>query len=270
MQVKCCCLQIACKSFDPQANLDKAARLVRQAADCGADIVLLPEYLTTGCIYDRRLHEFAESCTGPTVRALRCLSGDTKCWIAGGVVERDGPRVCNTLLLVGPGGELYSYRKRCLAFFENLYFHAGQSAGIVNTPFGRLGLMVCWDMVHARLAREMTGQIDLLMIGSAWPRLAGGSVPLWGLQHWSDRQPVERPRALARRLGVPVVFCNSTGPWETPVPWTGMSYRSAMAGHSAVIDASGHTIASAGCEETIVSAELTISPRVASPFGHAA
>ena len=54
------CAQIASAPFDPQSNLDKAEQYIREAARQGARLVLLPEFLTTNCAYDRRLHQFAE------------------------------------------------------------------------------------------------------------------------------------------------------------------------------------------------------------------
>jgi predicted amidohydrolase len=257
MTIPIACAQLACAPFDPASNLDKAGHVIREAARQGARLVLLPEFLTTGCAYDRRLHDFAEPVGGATTAWMQRHSRQAGCWVAGGIVERTGGRVFSTALLAGPAGEVFSYRKQFPAFFEMLYFHRGRSPGVFDTALGRVGVMICWDMVHARLSREMAGRIDLLLICSAWPALRGGNIPLYGVRDWLDRQPAHRPRRLAEGLGVPVVYCNLTGDFVTAVPYLGLTFRSQFAGASSITDGAGRTVAAAGREETILLADVS-------------
>ncbi len=254
------CAQLACTPFDPASNLAKADHFVREAARQGARLILLPEFLATGCAYDRRLRDFAEPLGGPTTRWLRRQSRRTKCWIGAGIIERAGG-LFDTFVLAGPGGEVFSYRKQYPAFFERLYFDRGQSVGIFDTDLGRVGVMICWDMVHARPSDAMAGRVDLLLICSAWPAVGGGNFPLYGARGWLDRQPLLRPKALAERLKVAVAYCNMTGPFVTPVPWLGLTYRSVYAGGSSLTDARGRTRGAAGLEETIIVGEVQIEGR---------
>ena len=113
----------------------------------------MPEFLTTGCVYDTKLCTFAEPVGGPTTAWLQLRSRQTNCWIAAGIIEAAENAVFDTLLLIGPAGELFAYRKQFPAFFENLLFHRGRSAGIFDTALGRVGVMVCWDMVQSRVCR---------------------------------------------------------------------------------------------------------------------
>lgn len=256
------CAQMACSPFDPRFNLDKAEHFVHEAAVRGARLVVLPELLTTGCTYDRRLHEFAEPVGGATTRWLQSLGRRTCCWIGAGIVEKAGNKIFDTFLLAGPKGEILSYRKQYPAFFEHLYFDRGQTLGIFDTALGRIGVMICWDMVHARLSRAMAGRIDLLLIGSAWPDVDQGNFPLFGIQGWLSRQPAQRPPLLAKTLGVPVVYCNMTGDFVTRIPWLGVTYRSVYAGRSSITDEQGKTTA-VEREETILMADVQIDkPRV--------
>jgi predicted amidohydrolase len=256
MTIPIACAQLACAPFDPASNRDKADQAIREASRQGARLVLLPEFLTTGCAYDRRLHDFAEPVGGATTAWMQQRSRQTGCWIAGGIIETAGGRVFSTALLAGPGGQVFAYRKRYPAFFEMLYFHRGRSAGIFDTPLGRVGVMICWDMVHARLSRQMAGRIDLLLICSAWPALRGGNIPLYGVRDWLDRQPARRPRRLAEGLNVPVVYCNLTGEFVTAVPGLGLTFRSQFAGASSITDGAGTTLAAAGREETVLLADV--------------
>ncbi|MGE3806258.1 MAG: carbon-nitrogen hydrolase family protein [Gemmataceae bacterium] len=258
MTIPIACAQMACTTFDPRANLEKADHYLRQAARLGARLILFPEFLPTGCTYDKRLHEFAEPIGGNTTRWLARRSRQLGRWIAAGIVEEAHDGIFDTLLLTGPAGELFAYRKLFPAFFEQLYFHRGTTPGIFDTPIGRIGVMICWDMVHARIPRAMLGNIDLLIICSAWPDINRANIPLFGVRGWISRQPELRPQRLARQLGVPVAYCNMTGDFVTRVPGlVGVTYRSKFAGHSSIVDEVGTPLTALEREEALLFAEVS-------------
>jgi predicted amidohydrolase len=258
MTMPIACAQMACTPFDRLSNLDKADHLIREAAHLGAKLILLPELLTTGYTYDRRLHDFAEPIGGITTRWLQLRSRQTGRWIGAGMVEQADEGTFDTFLLAGPTGEFLSYRKQYPAFFELLYFHRGRTAGIFDTPIGRIGMMVCWDMVHARLSREMAGRIDLLLVCSAWPNLNQGNIPLYGIRDWFSRQPAQRPQRLAQELNVPVAYCNTVGAFRTRVPGLGLTYRSTFAGSSSIVDGAGKITMAASEQETVLMADVRV------------
>ena len=256
MTLPIACVQMACSSFDPRFNLDKADHFIREASQLGARLILFPEFLTTGCTYDRRLHDFAEPIGGTTTRWMQRRSNRTGSSIGAGIVEKADDGIFDTFLLTGPAGEVQFYRKRYPTIFERFYFHRGDKIGILHTALGRLGVMICWDMVHANLCREMLDQIDLLLICSAWPDVREGNIPLFGIRGWLGRQPEQRPPRLAKKLQVPVAYCNMTGPFVTRVPWLGLTYRSPFTGASSISDGAGNTLTSAGTQETMLLADV--------------
>jgi len=258
MTLPIACAQMACTTFDRPSNLGKADQFIREAARLGAKLILLPELLTTGYTYDRRLHDFAEPIGGATTRWLQRRSRQTGRWIGAGIVEKADEIIFDTFLLAGPAGEFHSYRKQYLAFFERLYFNRGRTANIFDTALGRIGMMICWDMVHARLFREMAGRIDLLLICSAWPDLNPGNIPLFGIRDWFSRQPAQRPQRLAEKLNVPVANCNMTGNFTTRVPGLGLIYRSTFAGNSSIADGSGKITMAERAEETVLVADVQV------------
>lgn len=263
MTLPIACAQLASAPFDPCANLDKADHYIVEAARRGARLILLPEFLTSNCAYDKRMHDHAEEIGGATTRWMQQHSMERRCWIGGGIIERAEGRVYDTFLFTGPDGEVISYRKQHPFYFERLFFHCGQSVGIFETSIGRIGLMMCWDMVQARLFKAMYGQIDLLLICSAWPDVSRGSIPLYGISGWLSRQPAERPARLARELGVPVAYCNMTGPFATRVPYLGLSYKTEYAGRSSIVDQSGKPLVSLGDGEALLMAEVDVHPQTA-------
>src|SRR5262249_22661254 len=153
-------------------------------------------------------------------------------------------------------GELLSYRKQFPAFFENLYFSRGQAVGIFDTSLGRVGVMLCWDMVQPSIYRAVEGQVDLIVICSAWPDIRKGNIPLYWVRSWIGRRPVHRPRKLAKKLNVPVAYCNMTGPFVTSVPYLGLTYRSVYTGCSSIHDGGGTIVAAAEQEEALLLADV--------------
>jgi len=244
-------------TFDDRANLAKADTLIRDAARQGARLVLLPELFAAGYTYDRRLHDHAEPVGGRITQWLLRRSRQLGVWIGAGIVEQAAAQVFDTFLLTGPDSEVHVYRKQCPAFFERLYFHRGQEAGIFRTALGRIGVLICWDMVQARLCQALAGQIDLLLICSAWPDLRRGSIPLYGVRHWMSQQPAERPPQLAKLLGVPVAYCNMVGDFRTRVPGLGLTYRAPFAGNSSITDRQTTAL---GTEEQLLIADVRVQP----------
>jgi predicted amidohydrolase len=259
MTLPIACAQLASTPYEPRANLEKADQYIHDAARNGARLVLLPEFLTSNCTYSHRLHDMAEEIGGSTTRWMQQHSKHRRCWIGGGIIERGADaRVYDTFLMTGPEGEVLSYRKQHPFYFERLFFHCGSRVGIFDTSLGRIGLMICWDMVHPRLVQSMAGQIDLLLIVSAWPDVSRGSIPLYGVRGWLSRQPAERPGKLAHHLGVPVAYCNMTGPFATRVPFLGISYKTEYCGSSSIVDESGKRLATVGDGESLLMADVKL------------
>ena len=259
MTIPLACAQMASTPFTVGANLDKADGLVRTAVRQGARVVLLPELFNTGYTYDRRLQDCAEPIGGRTTTWMQRRSRQFGVWIAAAIAEQAGAHVFDTLVLTGPAGEVHTYRKQFPAFFEMLYFRRGEELGVFDTAIGRVGVLICWDMVQTRLRRALKGNIDLLLICSAWPDLRGGNIPLYGVRQWMSTQPSVRPQQLARRLRVPVAYCNMTGHFSTRVPGVGLTYRTAFAGCSSITDG-GRTVMLAA-EEQVLLADVAAAPQ---------
>ena len=119
-----------------------------------ATLVLLPELFSTGLCYDVALCAHAEPIGGHTTRWLRTWSRATGCCIGGTIIECCGQSCFNTFVLTTPDGTTSIYRKRLPPFFENFVFGRGSRTGIIDTPLGRLGVLICWDMVQDRMVQR--------------------------------------------------------------------------------------------------------------------
>ena len=138
-----------------EANLATARKLLEQAqaaCDSGLDLLVLPELFLTGYLLRDDYARVAEAVPGDgeAQAGLAMLAADSGVHIAAGLVERGRGSLYNVALLVGPSGYIGHYRKRYLPNFgpfeEKLYFTAGSDAPVFETPVGRIGMQVCYDI----------------------------------------------------------------------------------------------------------------------------
>jgi nitrilase len=152
--------------LDAEACVDKAVRLLNEAADQGAQLAVLPETFVP--LYPsnawargasafsgwdelwERLWLNSVDVPGPLVDRLVAVCGDRELHCVIGVNERESERpgtIYNSFLLLGPGGLLWKHRKLMPTHHERL-FHgigAGDDLGVVETPVGRVGGLICWE-----------------------------------------------------------------------------------------------------------------------------
>ena len=165
-QARVAVVQAAPVLFDREATVDKACRLVMEAAQQGAQLILLPEAfipayprgLSFGAVVGsrtdagRRLWERywanAVDIPGPAVTALGNAAREAGAYVALGVVERDGGTLYCTLLCLGPDGQvLGKHRKLKPTGSERLIWGEGDGSTltVLDTPFGRVGGLICWE-----------------------------------------------------------------------------------------------------------------------------
>lgn len=144
-------------------NLATAVGYVRELAEHGAELVVLPELWPSGyrvSSLGENVRETAEPLDGPRGLALAQVAVETGVWLAAGTVpELDGTTVYNTAVVYTPEGELVaSHRKAYLYELagEDRVFAAGDClTTFESAPFGRVGLAVCFDGDFPETAREL-------------------------------------------------------------------------------------------------------------------
>ena len=158
-----------------EENLNQFAELLSVAANKKADIVCLPEGITlvgTGKSYI----EESEPVPGPTTKFLGKIAKENNMYIVAGILERDGHAVYNTAILLDRGGKLAGkYRKVALPREEiEGGVTPGSSIPVFDTDFGRIGIMICWDVFFPEVARMLAVQGAEVIFLPIW----GGNLTL--------------------------------------------------------------------------------------------
>jgi len=146
--------QLDTKFGDVETNLRSLEKMVQSTR---ADLLVFPELGLTGYDFNNaeEVREYAEPFeTGPTSEALRRLSAESGTTIVLGYPESTSSGCYNSCMLATPHGELHNYRKAHLYSRENLLFLPGDAPPpVVETPSGRIGLMICFDWFFPEMAR---------------------------------------------------------------------------------------------------------------------
>lgn len=236
---------------DVDANRERAAERVREAATKGADLVVLPEIWNVGYFAFDRYEADAEPLDGPTMTRLRKLAADLGIYLhAGSIVEADGDDLYNTSALLSPDGELLdAYRKIHLFGYESAerrLLTPGERVVAVETAFGTAGLTTCYDLRFPELYRALVDRgVDLFLVASAWPTAR--------TEHW---QLLTRTRALESQAFL--VAANLAG----------TNREVDLAGRSLVVDPWGVPLADAGADERVACTEIDLGdvPEVREEF----
>ena len=232
-------------------NIAVAEGLVRQAAERGAQIVVIPELFE--CLYfckDRSPDHFSrarEIASHPTVAHFQKLAAELRVVLPISVFERQNNAYFNSVVVVDATGDaLGIYRKSHIpdgpGYSEKYYFSPGNTGFQVwNTQHGRVGVGICWDQWFPEAARVMALHGAEVLL---YPTAIGSEPqnPAWDSSaHW---QRVMQGHAAANLL--PVVAANRYG------HEVGQSCDITFYGSSFIADNTGEKVAEAGRDRDAV------------------
>jgi len=230
-------IQMSC-SADPARNLRTALDKIASAAKKGAKLVCLPELFRS--LYfcqkqDYKCFQLAEPIPGPTTQTLSNAAKKHKITLVSSLFEkRTGGLYHNTAVVFGPNGKILGiYRKMHIpddpGFNEKFYFTPGDTGfQPIDTPAGRLGVLVCWDQWYPEAARLMAlrgAQILIYPTAIGWARGEKKEVCQDQRSAW---QTIQRSHAIAN--GLFVLSINRTGR-ENNLDFWGTSFISNPIGH---------------------------------------
>lgn len=262
-KVKVAALQFSC-SKDLQENINKAEKMVREAADNGANIILLPELFERQYFCQEKRYDYYDYALpldeNPAVNCFKEVAKELGVVIPVSFYEREIDRLFNTVAMIDADGSVLGiYRKTHIPddhfYQEKFYFTPGDTGfKVFDTRFGRIGVGICWDQWFPETARCMAVQgAEMLLYPTAI-----GSEPILDVDSSGHWRRVMQGHAAANLM--PVVAANRIGV-ETVEPCrenAGQSSSLDFYGCSFIADATGDIIASAKQEETILYGEFDL------------
>jgi N-carbamoylputrescine amidase len=172
------CLQMQPSFGEVAANVARSIQLIDQAAEKGANLVVLPELCNTGYVFKSREEAFAiaeEIPAGPTVAAWAKCAARHRLHLVAGICERAGTNLYNSAVVIGPEGYFGTFRKVHLWNEEALYFEPGNLGfPVFHTPIGRIGVAICYDGWFPETYRLCALQgADIVCVPTNWVPIPG-------------------------------------------------------------------------------------------------
>lgn len=173
------------------SNLIEAERLIAIAANQGAKVVVLPEYFCImGAKENDKVLAREKPNDGPIQRFLSRMAREHKIWLIGGtvpLVSNYPNKIRNSCLVYNDKGEQVARYDKIHLFGLDLgteHYHeentieSGDTVVTVNTPYGKIGLSICYDLRFPELYRAM-GEVDIIVVPSAFTETTGKA-------HWES------------------------------------------------------------------------------------
>ncbi len=222
---------------DPIANFETVRRMAAEAARRGSQMVVFPELWSTG--YDlSNAARYATDLKGGVFTRISELAASEKIYVIGSNLSLPGEgKFGNTLTVFSPQGELLADYSKIHLFRlmdEHHYLTAGEKPVLLELPFGKAGLAICYDLRFPELFRGYAlAGADLVILPAEWPHPR--------LAHW---QTLVRARAIENQMFM--LACNRVG--RDP--------GNEFFGHSMVVNPWGEILAEAGEGEELVTVRV--------------
>lgn len=231
--IKVAALQMDANPAPLDERLNRAERLIMQAAQDGAQLIVLPELFNTGYAYSDNNFDLVEPMDGKTASWMKMIASQLSVHLAGSILLFDDDEIYNSLLLFSPSGQCWRYDKNYPWAWERGYFRERRGISIAHTELGDLGMMLCWDIAHPDLWMEYAGQVDMIVAASCPPDVPnasyqftdGSQIRFSDLGSAMDNIRIAGEQTFGQMvdqqtgwLGVPVVNSGATGSIHTNIP----------------------------------------------------
>jgi predicted amidohydrolase len=221
--------QIVCLDGDRRGNLARIENAVAEAAGMGADVACLPETAIYGWV-NPDAHQRAHPLPGEDSECLCRMAKEHGIHLCVGLDEKDGADLYDSAILIDDTGRILLKHRKIILLSELMTppYSPGDEVKIVQTKFGKVGLLICADTHEGEILTRMARlKPDLLLVPygyaereQAWP------------EHGKQLERVVTNAAKA--IAAPVIGTNLVGQ-ITHGPWTGRTYG----GHSVATDRTG-------------------------------
>ena len=196
-------------SNDPQENLRKAEVLAKKASSKHADIIVFPEYFTdpdwSSTNSNQVFFDFYKKMAQKY--NINIIPGSF-------AAEEDG-KLFNTTYFINEAGEIVAdYQKINTWLSERQLISRGDKISVFDTPFGKIGLTICWDLAFPEIFRELIKEgVKIVFCPSMWSTGDAGK----GIKYNKNAEKVFANSLCTARAfenGIILVFCNYSGVYK--------------------------------------------------------
>lgn len=185
---------------DKDRNLNTLLDQVIGAAKSGAHMIVTPELSLSGYSFGSQdaIRPLTERAPGEATYRFADIANTYSCYICLGMAEEAGDALYNSAVVIGPDGRIVAKHRKITA--ERSWAQDGDSldSSVFDTPWGRVGVLVCSDAYYGILPRLIAKQAaSLLIVPANWPPLVFDPREIWS--------------ARARENGMFLAVCNRTG-----------------------------------------------------------
>ena len=203
-----------------ETNLKRAQDFIEKTASGGASLVLLPEALPYGWTHPSGREGADTIPAGYDYERLASAARANSVYVCSGLIELDGDRIYNSAVLLDPTGALILHHRKIneLTIAHNLY-SVGDRLQVVDTPLGRIGMMICADgfAPNQAISRSLAMMgCQFIVSPCAWavpPSYDNQATPYGKL--WLDNYG-----AVCRDFGIWIAGCSCVGPVSSGA-WAG-------------------------------------------------
>lgn len=170
--------------YDKEANINHAISLIGQAADKNAQLITLPEifFYPYELLALRKVAD-SDNSTVEKLQQVALKHGIYLCTGSMAVRDKNGKGIRNTAYLIAPSGEILLTYSKCHLFdvkFKDLHvresviFVPGTGVSIVDTPIGKIGILICYDIRFPEIARACTLKgAEIIIVPAAFNTVTG-------------------------------------------------------------------------------------------------
>ncbi len=208
MKVKIAVVQFKIEPLEVELNFERIESFIKRASIRKAHIIVFPEVFIAGPI------EHAKEHADVSGQYKKRLSGFAKKYsidiVTGSIIEKYRNRYYNVSYYIDANGKVLTrHKKKHLWDSENDHFVAGKGATIVDTAYGKIGILICWDMAFADMWQKMLKEgVEIVFCPSYWSYGDAGK----GIRYNSDAE-VEfiNSMCISKTFTneTAVVFCNA-------------------------------------------------------------
>ncbi len=183
------CIQL-CSSDCIKSNLERSERLIKKAVRQKANLIITPEVSSKFSLNKKKLLEVATTMNNDSyLLGIKKLAKKYKKWILiGSLIIKNKKKLLNRSVLIDDKGNIKTFYdkihmydaklSKSEKYFESKTFRAGKNIKVVNLPWGKLGLSICYDLRFPNMYREMSRK------GAIFLSIPSAFTETTGKRHW--------------------------------------------------------------------------------------